>query len=69
VRQFAIALILHATNDEQRSCRVLYTTIVFDVGVAQNWAQFYGVNPSVETVEVGTLAVFDPTPFLRHFLG
>ena len=29
----------------------------FELGVAQNWAQFFGVNPSSETVFLGTPAV------------
>jgi hypothetical protein len=30
----------------------------FEPGVAQNWAQFFEVHPSTETVFLGTLAVF-----------
>jgi hypothetical protein len=37
----------------------------FEPGVAQNWAQVFGVHPCSETDFLGTLAVVDPTPLFE----
>jgi hypothetical protein len=45
-----MALIFRASTGEMLPAGLLPFAMVFDLGWAQNWAQFLEVNPSVETV-------------------
>jgi hypothetical protein len=60
-------LVLQTSKVEFRQVQLILSAMAFDVGWAQNWAQFSGVHPCSETDFLGTLAVVTQNPKTRQF--